>query len=163
MSPDDLDAIELPTVGFLREIPQELHPTTLAVLKAAKAHLLKAAKAHLWDGQVCDFDSPTTPYVCIAISKAAKLMRRELGVAKYGTAQWAKDQLLRRTRDELRERIYARLQVDNAGRALPLGYDNIILHGWVDAVRGQDTHLNFRGWQILRHKWLDAMIAEMSS
>ena len=158
MSPDDLDdldAIELPTVGFLREIPQELHPTTLAVLKAAKAQL--------WDGQVWDFDSPAYLYVCIAISKASEILRRELGEVKYGTAQWAKDQLLRRTRDELRGRIYARLQVDNAGRALSLGYDNVILHGWVDAVRGQDTHLSFRGWQILRHKWLDSLIEEMSS
>lgn len=52
MSPDDLDAIELPTVGFLREIPQELHPTTLAVLKAAKAQL--------WDGQVWDLEQRFT-------------------------------------------------------------------------------------------------------
>lgn len=160
MSPDDLDldAIELPTVGFLREIPQELHPTTLAVLKAAKACL--------WDGQGCDFDNPTTtPYVCIAISKAAKLMRRELGEMARGTAQWDRDQdqLLRRTRDELRDRIYARLQVDNAGRALSLGYDSIILHGWVDAVRGQYTHLSFRQWQVLRHKWLDSLIEELSN
>ena len=158
MSPDDLDdldAIELPTVGFLREIPQELHPTTLAVLKAAKAQL--------WDGQVWDLDNPTTPYVCIAISKAAKLMRRELGIAKYGTAEWGLYRSIGLVEHELRERIYARLQVDNAGRALFLGYDNVILHGWVDAVRGQDTHLNPRGWQILRHKWLDSLIEELSN
>lgn len=90
-------------------------------------------------------------------------MRRELGVAKYGTAQWDQYRSIGLVGHELRERIYARLQVDNAGRALSLGYDNIILHGWVDAVRGQDTHLNFRGWQILRHKWLDSLIEELSN